>query len=102
MNYWTTLHPLQRIVLALTAIAGAAVAAAFAIDPAAAQFVLSAMLTPEAQAGLLLAEGVAAIDPAKIETALKSINDQVKDMAVKSNGEMEKFGKLLDGTKAAA
>ena len=83
----------------LATLALACVAAAAAVvDQGLAQLVAS-LLTPENAAGLLMAEGVAAINPEEIKAALKKIGDDVKEAGTKALAEAEKHGTLSKATK---
>lgn len=68
-------------------------------DPAVAAFLAS--LDPSTVAGgLILAETPVVLDPVKVEAALKSIGDSVKEEGAKMLAKAEKAEKISDETKA--
>jgi len=83
--------------LSLVAVAVGVVLAAFApqVAPTLAQF-----LSPDLAAGLLLANGAAAVDPEAIKSELRKIGDMVKEEGSKALAQVEKHGKMTADTKA--
>jgi len=78
-----------------------AATAAFAAiaDPAAAAFIAAIFSDPHTASGLLLANGVAALDVDAVKTELKKIGDLVKEQGEKALAEAKKAGDANADTK---
>lgn len=87
-----------RIAVAVTAAVGTMAAFASALDPSVHAFVSSVIHDPAVQTGILIADATA-LDPEKIEAALKKIGDQVKEIGEKALAEAKASMGLSTTTK---